>query len=151
MNWLDLLAVQGPLESSPTTQFKSINSLHSAFFIVQLSHPYMTTGKTIALTRLTLVGRVMSLLFNLLSSLVMFPSKKASFNFMAAITICHDFGATQNKVSHCFPICFSISRECSTLKRWPSGSRIRRVVQHTKISPNWCSLKAFDKINKLSR
>ena len=62
MDWLDLLAVQGPLESSPTTQFKSINSLHSAFFIVQLSHPYMTTGKTVALTRWTFVGKVMSLL-----------------------------------------------------------------------------------------
>ena len=55
-------------ESSPTPQFKSINS--SAFFIVQLSQPYMTTGKTIALTRRTFVGKVMSLLFNMLSRLV---------------------------------------------------------------------------------
>ena len=54
-------------ESSPTPQFKSINSLHSAFFTVQLSHPYMTTGKTIALTRRTFVGKVMSLLLNMLS------------------------------------------------------------------------------------
>ena len=51
MDWLDLLAVQGTLkESSPTPQFKSINSSHSAFFMIQLSHPYMTTGKSIALT-----------------------------------------------------------------------------------------------------
>ena len=50
MDWLDLLAVQGTQESSPTPQFKSINSLRSVLFIVQLSHPYMTTGKTIALT-----------------------------------------------------------------------------------------------------
>ena len=57
-------------ESSPTPQFKSINSSCSAFFIVQLSHPYMTTGKTIALTRQTFVGKVMSLLFNMLSRLV---------------------------------------------------------------------------------
>ena len=57
-------------ESSPTPQFKSISSLHSAFFIVQLSHPYMTTGKTIALTRWTYVGKVISLLFNMLSGLV---------------------------------------------------------------------------------
>ena len=70
MDWLDLLAVQGILESSPTLQFKSINSWCSAFFIVQLSHPYMTTGKTIALTRQTFVGKVMSLLFNMLSRLV---------------------------------------------------------------------------------
>ena len=57
-------------ESSPTPQFKSIILQCSAFFIVQLSHPYMTTGKTIALTRQTFVGRVMSLLFNILSRLV---------------------------------------------------------------------------------
>ena len=64
MDWLDLLAVQGTQESSPTPQFKSINSSASAFFIVQLSRPYMTTGKTIALTRPTFVGKVLSLLLN---------------------------------------------------------------------------------------
>ena len=57
-------------ESSPIPQFKSINFLHSAFFIVQLSHPYMTTGKIIALTRQTFVGKVTSLLFNMLSRLI---------------------------------------------------------------------------------
>ena len=71
MDWLDLLAVQGTLKSSPTPQFDSIISLGSAFFIVQLSHPYMTNGKTIALTRWTFVGKVMFLLFNMLSRLVM--------------------------------------------------------------------------------
>ena len=59
---LDLLAVQGTQESSPTPQFKSINSSASAFFIVQFSYPCMTTGKTMALTRWTFVGKVMSLL-----------------------------------------------------------------------------------------
>ena len=63
MDWLDFLAVQGILkESSPTPQFKSISSSVLIFFIVQLSHPYMTTGKTIALTRRTFVGKVTSLL-----------------------------------------------------------------------------------------
>jgi len=57
-------------ESSPTSQFKSINSLVLSFLIVQLSHPYVTAGKTIALTRWTFVGKVMSLLFNMLSRLV---------------------------------------------------------------------------------
>ena len=57
-------------ESSPTTQFKSINSLALTFFIVQLSHPYVTTGKNIPLTRWTFVDKVMSLLFNMLSRLV---------------------------------------------------------------------------------
>ena len=57
-------------ESSPTPQFKTINSSCSAFFTVQLLHPYMTTGKTIALTRRNFVGKVMSLLLNMLSRLV---------------------------------------------------------------------------------
>ena len=71
MDWLDLLAVQGTLESL-FQHYSSIASIlgHSAFFTVQLSHPYMTTGKTIALTRRTFVGKVMSLLFNMLSRLV---------------------------------------------------------------------------------
>ena len=81
MDWLDLLAVQGTQESSPTPQFKSINYQHSAFFTVQLSHPYMTTGKTIALTRWTFVGKVMSLLFNMLSRLAItfLPRSKRLF------------------------------------------------------------------------
>ena len=71
MDWLDLLAVQGTLKSllqhhsSKASVFR-----HSAFYTVQLSHPYMATGNTIALTRQTFVGKVMSLLFNILSRLV---------------------------------------------------------------------------------
>ena len=71
MDWLDLLAVQGTLKS--LLQHHSSKALIlrcSVFFIVQLSYPYMTTGKTIALTRQTFVGKVMSLLFNMLSSLI---------------------------------------------------------------------------------
>ena len=71
MDWLDLLAVQGTLKSllqHPSSKASILQC--SAFFTVQLSHPYMTTGKTIALTRLILVGKVMSLLFNILSRLV---------------------------------------------------------------------------------
>ena len=70
MDWLDPLAVQGTLKSLLQPQFKNINSLGLSFFVVQLSHPYMTTGKTIALTRWTFAGKVMSLLFNMLSRLV---------------------------------------------------------------------------------
>ena len=71
MDWLDLLAIQGTLKS-PLQHHSSKASIHwhSAFFTVQLSHPYMTTGKTIALTRQTFVGKVISLLFNILSRLV---------------------------------------------------------------------------------
>ena len=71
MNWLDLLAVQGTLKGLLQHHSSKASILWpSAFFIVQLSHPYMTTGKTIALTRWTFVGKVMSLLFNVLSRLV---------------------------------------------------------------------------------
>ena len=71
MDWLDLLAVQGTLKSLlQHHSSKASILLRSAFFTVQLSHPYMTTGKTIALTRWTFVGKVMSLLLNMLSRLV---------------------------------------------------------------------------------
>uniref|UniRef100_A0AC11EQR1 Uncharacterized protein n=1 Tax=Ovis aries TaxID=9940 RepID=A0AC11EQR1_SHEEP len=71
MDWLDLLAVQGTLKSLLQHHSSKASILRcSAFFTVQLSHPYMTTGKIIALTRRTLVGKVMSLLLNMLSRLV---------------------------------------------------------------------------------
>ena len=79
MDWLDLLAVQGTLESLLQHHgSKASIPRCSAFFTVQLSHPYMTTGKTIALTRWTFVDKVMSLLFNMLSRLVtmFFPKSK---------------------------------------------------------------------------
>ena len=79
MDWLDLLAVQGTLKSLLQHHSSKESILwHSAFFTVQLSHPYITTGKTIALTRWTFVGKVMSLLLNMLSRLVttFLPSSK---------------------------------------------------------------------------
>ena len=119
MDWLDLLAVQGTLKS-PLQHHSSKASIlrRSAFFMVQLSHPYMTNGKTIALTRQTCVGKVLSLLFNMLSGLVVtsLPRSKASFNFMVTVIICSDFGAPQNKVCHCFQ-CFS------TYLPWSDGTR----------------------------
>ena len=106
MDWLDLLAVQGTLKS--LLQHHSSNALIlqcSAFFTVQLSQPYMTTGKTIPLTKWTFVSKIMSLLFNMLSRLVIaFLPRIKCLNFMAAVTICSDFGAQENKVCHCFPI-----------------------------------------------
>ena len=100
MDWLDLLAVQGTLKNllQHHTSKASI-LLCSAFFTVQLSHPYMTTGKTIALSRRTFVGKVMSLLLNMLSRLVITSLLRCKrLNFMAAVTICSDFGAQKNKV-----------------------------------------------------
>ena len=94
IDWWDLLAVQGTLESLLQHHSSKASILrHSAFFIVQLSHPYMTTGKTIALTRWTFFGKVMSLLFSMLSKVItaFLPRSQASFNFMAVVTICSDF------------------------------------------------------------
>ena len=113
MDWSDLPAVQGTLRSLLQYHSSKASILrHSAFFIVQLSHPYMTTGKTKVLTRQTFVGKVMSLLFNMLSKFVIafLPRSKLgrNFNFLVAVTICSDFGAQENKVCHCFhcfPIC----------------------------------------------
>ena len=110
IDWVDLLAVQGTLKSLLQHHSSKASILqHSAFFIVQLSHPYMTTGKTIDLTRQTFVGKVMSLLFNMLVWVChSFSSKEqASFNFMAAVTICSDLGTQENKICHCFH-CFPI-------------------------------------------
>ena len=109
MDWLHLLELQGTLKSLPQHHSSKASVLQSsALFIVQLSHPYMTTGKTIALTRQTFVGKVMSLLFNMLSRLVIaFLLSSKRLNFMAAVTICSDLGAQENKVCHCFH-CFPI-------------------------------------------
>ena len=83
MDWLDLLAVQGTLKNLfQHHSSKTSNLQYSAFFTVQLSHPYMTTGKTIALTRQTFVGKVISLLLNMLSRLVItFLPRIANINF----------------------------------------------------------------------
>ena len=86
MDWLDLHAVQGILKSLPQHHSSKASILHhSAFFIVQLSHPYMTAGKTIALTRWAFVDKVMSLLFNMLSRLVIafLPRSKRLFFFFS--------------------------------------------------------------------
>ena len=94
MDWLDL-AVQGTLKSLLQQHSLKASILRrSAFFIVQLSHPYLTTEKTIALTRRTFAGKVTSLLFNMLSRLVItFLPRSKCLNFMAAVIICSDFGA----------------------------------------------------------
>ena len=109
MDWLDFLAVQGTLKSPLQHHSSKASILQcSAFFIGQLSHPYMTTVKTIALTRWTFVGKIMSLLFNMLSKLVItfVPRSKCLLNSFKFI-ICSGFGAQKNKVCHCFH-CFSI-------------------------------------------
>ena len=100
MDWLDLLAVQGTLKSLLHHSSKASILQCSAFFKSN-SHPYMTTGKTIALTRWTFVGKVKSLLFSMLSRLVItfLPNRKYFFTFMAAVTICSDFGDHQKSLT----------------------------------------------------
>ena len=123
MDWLDLLAVQGTLKSLLQHHCSKASIFRcSTFFTVQLSYPYMTTGKTIALIRRTFVGKVMSLLFNMLSRLVItFLPRSKCLNFMAAITICSDFGAPQNKVWHCLH-CFLIYFP------WGDGTRCHDLI-----------------------
>ena len=109
MDWLDLLAVQGTLKSLLQHHSSKASILQcSAFLTVQLSHPYMTTRKTIALTRRTFVGKVMSVLFNMLSRLVitLLPrSKRLLISWLqspSAVIL-----EPRKIVSHCFH-CFSI-------------------------------------------
>ena len=107
MDWLDLLAVQGTLKSLLQHHSSKASILqHSAIFMVQFSHPYMTTRKTTALTRRTFVGKVMSLLFNMLSSLVItfLPRSKRLLISWLQSPSAVIFGAQKNKISHCFPI-----------------------------------------------
>ena len=110
IDWFDLLAVQGTVKSLPQHHSSKASILwHSAFFTVQLSHPYMTTGKTIALTRWTFVGKVMSLLFNMLSRLVIafLPrSKHLLISWLQSPSVVI-LEPPPNKVCHCFH-CFPI-------------------------------------------
>ena len=112
---MELLAVQGNLKSLlPHDSSKALILWHSAFFIVQLSHPYMTTGKTIALTRQTFVGKEMSLLFNMLSSLdiAFLPRGKHLLISWLQSPSAVISEPPKNKISHCFH-CFPIYLVCS--------------------------------------
>ena len=134
-----LPVVQGTLNS--LLQFHSSKASIlwcSPFFMVQLSHSYVTTGKTIALTRQTFVGKVRSLLFNMLSRLVIAfpPRSQMSFNFMAAVTICSDFGLQENKICHCF----HITNKTGNL-----------IIQHTiRIEIEWKSIHLHALFSSLS-
>ena len=99
IDWMDILAVQGTLKSLLQYHNSKASTLWcSAFFIVQLWHPYMTTGKTTPLTRWIFICKVMSLLFNMLSRWIIgFLPRSKYFNFLAAVTICSDFGAQKIK------------------------------------------------------
>ena len=111
IDWFDLLAVQGTLKSLlQHHNSKAWILWHSVFIMLQLSHPYMTTGKTIALTRWTFVGKVMSLLFNTLSRFVIAFLLRNRYLLISWLqsTIHSDFGTPENKACHCFhfsPVC----------------------------------------------
>ena len=118
IDWFDLLVVQGTLKSLLQHHSSKASVLQcSTFFMVWHTHLDMTTGKTIDLTIWIFVSKVMSLLLNMLSRLVIaFLPRSKSLNFMAAVTICSDFGAQENKVCHCFH-CFPIYLP------WSDGNR----------------------------
>ena len=120
MDWLDILPVQGTLKSlHQHHSSKASILLCSAFFIAQLSHPYMTTGKTIALTRWTLVDKVMSLLFNMLSRLVITFLQKRKHLLISWLqspsTVILEPIKIVSHCFHCFPIYFA----------WSAGARCR--------------------------
>ena len=98
MDWLDLLAIQGTLKSLLQHHSSKASTLwRSAFFIVQLSHPHVITGKTIALTRWAFVGKVMSLLLNMLSRLVITSLQRSKRLLISWLQfICSDIGAQKN-------------------------------------------------------
>ena len=102
-----ILAVQGILKSLLQHHSSKTSIIGTQLSLWSSSHPYMTTGKTIALTRWTFVSKVMSLFFNMLSSLVIAFLSRSKRLFMAAVIICSDSGAPKNKLSHCFH-CFPI-------------------------------------------
>ena len=103
IDWLDFLAVQGTFKSLLQHHSSKASILQpSAFFIVQLSHPYMTTGKTIALTRRTFVGKVMSLLFNMLSRLVITFLPRSKHLLISWLQSTAVFWSPPNKAHHCF-------------------------------------------------
>ena len=111
MDWLDLLALQGTLKSLLKHHTSKASILPcSAFFIVQLSHPYMTTGKTIVLTRQTFVGKVMSLLFNMLSRLVITFLPRSNRLLISWLQSPSAVILEPQKIKsasfHCFPIYF---------------------------------------------
>ena len=105
IDYFDFLAIQGTLKSLLQHHSSKASILqHSAFFIVQLSHSYMTTGKTIALIKWIFVSKVMSVLFTMLSRLVIaFLPRSKCLLIMAAVIICSDFGAQENSLS-LFPL-----------------------------------------------
>jgi len=110
IDWLDLLAVQGTLKSLLQHHSSKASILQpSAFFVVQISHPYMTTGKTVALTTWTFVGKVMSLLFNMLSRFVIafLPRSKCLLISWLQLPSAVILEPQKDKVSHCFH-CFPI-------------------------------------------
>ena len=110
IDWLDLLLVKGTLKSLLQHHSSKASILQrTAFFMVQLRYPYMTTGNTIALTIQIFVGKVTSLLFNMLFrfGIALLLRSKHFLNFMASVTVCSDFGAQENKLCHCIH-CFPL-------------------------------------------
>ena len=118
IDWFDLLVVQGTLKNLLQHHNSKVSILWcSAFFMVQRSHPYITTWKTIALTIQTFVGKVISLFFNTLSKFVIgFLPRSKCLNFMAVVTAHSDFGAPQNKSP--FPLLWPLLSFPNLLAYW---------------------------------
>ena len=136
IDWFDLLAVHGTLKSLLQLHSSKASIFqHSAFFMVQLSI-YITTGKTIALTRWTFVSKMMSLLFNTLSRFIItfffFAMELARFNFMAALTVPSDFGILQARILEW--VAFPFSRASSNPGIKPRSSALQADSLSTELS-----------------
>ena len=144
INWFDLLAVQGTLRSLLQHHSSKASVVrHSAFFMVQLSHPYMTTGKTIALTRWTFAGKVMSLLFNILSRLVIafLPRSKLLISWLqspSAVILEPPKIKSLLFIKELFPVFPHLfaTKLCGTLLKFKSGhlTPLLRIFQQMSVS-----------------
>ena len=123
MDWLDLLAVQGTLKSLLQHHSSKASVLrHSAFFIVQLSHPYMTLGKTIALTRRIFVGKIMPLLFNMLSRMVITFLPRSNCLLISWLQSPSAVILEHKKLSQCFSATIR-------LKSLPTAASLKRLEE----------------------
>ena len=147
MDWLDLLAVQGTLESLLQYHSSKASILwHWAFFTVQLSHPYMTTGKTIALTSWTFVGKVMSLLFNMLSTTLAWKipwmEEPGGLQSMGSLRVGHDWATSLSLFTSCVGEGNGNPLQCSCLENPRDGvawSVAIRGVAQSRTPLKWLS------------
>ena len=160
MDWLDLLTVQGTLKSLLQHHSSKASILQSsAFFIVQLSHPYMTTRKTIALTIQTFVPKwcLCFLMTDLAMSrfVIAFLPRSKCLNYIAAVTVCSDFEAQENKICHCFHffpfyLLCSYETRCHDLSFWMLSFKLTFSLSSFTLNERLFSFSSLSVIREVS-